>query len=383
MTGLAYAGGILYASLWHTEHLSSCYQAKQGTIQRQVRVPAPGRLAVCPDGSLLVLSNGTVLRVAGEDVTAVHRHPPGHAHRHRAGCGRRYLRGQCRQVAERLRLLSRRATTSASSASAEGARASDAMIRLACWSRAASRWTAPASYGWRRRWIRPKRISAWDSKTGKLLNEFFGGSEYATYVAMDPKHEDEVYCHNVLWKVDLQKGTWAPKSTIWRATVANAGPEPHGTCGCGGPIHVFTAKNGHQYAWAWLSNYSNALYMRQGDTFIPLLCGINVLKGNQFVAWPPYPLFADNKTYPNGIYVWQDANNDQVMQANEISKLPLERSEGFATWVDADLNLYCSNGMIFRPAHFAKDGRPIYDFSKAEKLPVEVSVVDPQDGSTL
>ncbi len=200
----------------------------------------------------------------------------------------------------------------------------------------------------------PKRISVWDTRSGKLTQEFFGGSEYATFVAMDPKHEDEVYCHNVLWKVDLQQGTWSPRSTIWRATVPNAAPEPHGTVGCGGPFHVFTAKNGHQYAWAWLSNYSNELLMRRGDIFIPLLCGINVLKGNPFVAWPPYPLFNDEKKYPNGIYVWQDANNDQAMQEHEISRLGLERSEGFITWVDNDLNLYCSSGSLFRPVGFTE-----------------------------
>ncbi len=68
----------------------------------------------------------------------------------------------------------------------------------------------------------PKRVSVWETKNGKCVNEFFGGSEYSTVVRMDAKHADEVYCHDVLWKVDLNKGTWkpvtpagAPRSRIW------------------------------------------------------------------------------------------------------------------------------------------------------------------------
>ena len=33
----------------------------------------------------------------------------------------------------------------------------------------------------------PKRISVWDTHTGALQQEFFGGSEYSTFVSIDAK----------------------------------------------------------------------------------------------------------------------------------------------------------------------------------------------------
>ena len=147
---------------------------------------------------------------------------------------------------------------------------------------------------------------------------------------MDAKHADEVYCHDVVWKVDLNKGTWKPLSTCWRATKPNMVRETN-------DLNVITAKNGHQFGWG-IVNYSSVLYMRVGDVFKPILCGIDVLKDNPYVSWPLYALFADHQKYPDGTYVWQDANNDQTIQPEELLKLP-GRAESVFNIVDADLNL--------------------------------------------
>src|SRR5262249_49796698 len=70
----------------------------------------------------------------------------------------------------------------------------------------------------------PRRISVWDTQSGRLVREFFGASHYSTFVCMDPKREDEVYCHMTVWKVDLDRGTWYPHSTMWRRTAIPAAP---------------------------------------------------------------------------------------------------------------------------------------------------------------
>ena len=67
----------------------------------------------------------------------------------------------------------------------------------------------------------PKRISEWDAKTGAFVNEFFGGCSYFGYSYIDPKQPDEIYCHNVLWKIDWKKNTCSPYSTVWRPTAPN------------------------------------------------------------------------------------------------------------------------------------------------------------------
>src|SRR5262249_56680720 len=77
----------------------------------------------------------------------------------------------------------------------------------------------------------PKRLSVWEAKSGRLVTDFFGGSQYSTQVCMDPKHEDEVFCHMTVWKVDLDRGTWSPHSTMWRKTGPNVPPEAYGLMG--------------------------------------------------------------------------------------------------------------------------------------------------------
>jgi hypothetical protein len=226
----------------------------------------------------------------------------------------------------------------------------------------------------------PKRFSVWQSQTGELLKEFFGASQYATFVSMDPMREDEVYCHQVVWRVDLARGTWQPHSTMWRATATNMVEAPSES------VRVLTANDGRQYAWG-RHNYSQVLMRRDGDVFKPFVAGIIVAKGNPYIAWPPYPLFADHERWPNGVYVWQDTNDDQTIQVDEVMKNPVARGESFARWLDANRTLYSENGMVFRPVRDGADGRPVYDFTAPERLPLSGNggfggiVADPTDGA--
>src|SRR6185436_20241229 len=94
----------------------------------------------------------------------------------------------------------------------------------------------------------PKRISVWDTKTGELINEFFGGSAYFGWAYMDPRHADELYCHNVIWKVDWKNNTCWPYSTIWRQTNPNQ-PRAVDPNGYGGALTVVSMKDGKQFAY--------------------------------------------------------------------------------------------------------------------------------------
>lgn len=72
----------------------------------------------------------------------------------------------------------------------------------------------------------PKRISVWDIKTSKLINEFFGAGGYSTWSYIDIEKPNELYCHNVIWKIDWKNNKYYPYSTIWRATEENMILEP-------------------------------------------------------------------------------------------------------------------------------------------------------------
>ena len=154
----------------------------------------------------------------------------------------------------------------------------------------------------------PKRVSVWDTKTGALVKEFFGGAHYSAHIWMDPERPQEVYCDGTLWKVDLDAKTSAPYSTVWR-------PRDPNSLGMfsthGGGLRMFTAKNGKQYGFATDAYHSGVLLLRDGDVFKPLLA---------FIWTKQHPAVAAK--YPDtpqgATLVWVDRNDDQVIQAEEV-----------------------------------------------------------------
>ena len=375
VSGLAYAGGKLYVSYGRL-NLICVYDATAGKILEKWPVANPQRFAARPDGSLAVLSEGKLLSVAGGKVSLLagdHLDKPvsvavdTDGSVYVANGGRLQSISVFTQDGKYVRSVGEEGGRPAvgpydpSGMYEPGGIAVDKDGKL---------WVAETTDS-------PKRISVWDAKSGRLLKEFFGASQYATFVSMDPTVEDEVYCHMTIWKVALDKGTWRPHSTMWRATKDNMVAAAYDS------VRVIRATNGRQFAWG-KSNYASVLYMRDGDVFKPILAGILVAKGNQFVAWPPYPLFRDNQEWPNGAYVWQDANDDQVLQAEEIVKAPSKRGESIFNWVDEEMNLYSDEGFVLKPARFDGD-RPVYDLAKPEPIHVAGNggfgglFVDPQD----
>lgn len=384
VTGLAYGNGTLYAS-YKSRDLVVLYDPNEGNIRQSWSVPSPARLAVCPDGSVVVVSESHILKVKeGRVKRFISEHidsPTGIAV---DSSGRIY-------VANRRRLQNvsvfspdgkyLRSIGKKGGRPPVGRYKKNGMLQpegIAV-DREGKLWVAEAIDC-------PKRISVWNTRNGKLIKEFFGGSAYATWVWIDPRRPNEVYCHNVIWRVNWKKLSWKPYSTLWRSTAPNMIHAP-GVGGYAGHLRVITARNGRQFAWG-MWRYSNVLLMREGDLFKPIASGINVAKGNPFVGWPPYEIFSDNERYPNGAYLWQDTNDDQTIQEEEIMRPDyVRRAEKVINWVDEDLNLWFDSGHILRPVEFEGD-RPIYDFSKAEPIPFQgrhsnyTSLwLDPYDGT--
>lgn len=383
VTGLAYHGGKVYVA-FEQRNLIGVYDAEKGALLATWNVLRPGRLAPRPDGSLAVISDGMVAIVDKGTITPLALHPiDGPAGIAVGADGAIYVanRGQLQNVTvfspggEHLRSIGKvggrpfLGRYDPAGMLEPGGIALDAQGRL---------WVAETLDG-------PKRISVWDAKTGQLAAEYFGGSAYSTFAWMDPARGDEIYCHNVLWKVDLEQGTWRPYSTCWRSRQRNA------VGGVGGDffsaMRVITAKNGRQYAWGSRHAIGPTLFLRDGDVFKPLLHFIRCIDGHVLTPWPPYPMMGDKKRFPTGQHVWVDADDDQVMQAGEIQYLGWNGAGLAFHWVDKELNLWCGGGYVHRPLRIEKDGQPIYDFTKPQKLPMTGRnghgpiFVDPHDGS--
>lgn len=379
--GVAYGNGKVYVS-WTDRDLVVRYDGKSGDLETAWAVEKPGRLAVRPDGTLAVLSAGKVLILQdGKQVAAITEHLDQPAGIAVGPDGTMYVgnRGALQNVSvfdkegKYLRSIGktggrpRVGRYDPSGILEPGGMALDKNGFL---------WVAETLDS-------PKRVSVWDTRTGALAREFFGASAYFGWAYMDPKHPDELYCHNVLWKVNLDTGSCVPVSTIWRATAPNM-IEAANPGGYAGHFRVMTAKNGKQFGWGMV-DYSGTLFMRVGDIFKPIAGTIRVAYG-PYGRGAIYPVMQDKNKYPGGAWMWQDKNDDQTVQEEELSPSPAGRGELTFNWVDEDLNVWCDAGWIYRPVGFGADGRPIYDFSKQEPIPFKGSnsngtslVLDNQD----
>jgi hypothetical protein len=342
VSGLAYAGGTLYVAL-EKRNLVALIDPDKGTPKGSWDVPEPRRLVVRPDGSALIISDGKVLLVvdkAARPFLSDHLDEPASIAVDQGGTIYVANRGKLQNVSvfsregKYLRSIGKKGGRPRVGLFDKTGMLEPGGIAVA---RAGKLWVAETlDY--------PRRISVWDSASGRLVDEFFGASHYATTVCMDPRHEDEAYCHMTVWKVDLDKGTWYPHSTMWRQ------PGPKGAPDSMALLRVFTASNGKQFAWGG-GKFHGTLYLRAGDRFKPIV-----------------------SSAIGGKRIWQDRNDDQLMQPDEITRggTTTTRRGGFPTeglnWVDDDLNIWNSAGLVYRPVRFAEDGRPIYQFNKPERI---------------
>ncbi len=372
-TGLAWMAGKLYVANAAANEIAE-YDAKQGKILRRLTVSGAGDLAVAGNGVLLVLANGAVHKFTVADGTLTpfissHLEQPVALAVGPDGSVFVSNRGKLHNISlfskdgvfvrgigkPGSRQMENPLTTGNLSIARAGKWDSDTVLNPA----------GLAVDGKGRLWVMehdcsPKRVSVWDPATGKLLDEKFGPAFVSTPICMDPADPTRVYCQNVEWAVDLDKGTSKPAAIMIEARADTPYFWPHMVNNI-----VFTAKNGRQYMHAAVGGpgvRGHFLWIRRGDQFVAATGIINPFASLSWRAgakdWQEF-----NKI---PWLLWEDRNGDGVIQKEETRETKMQANGAHST-VDAELNFYGSsmyNVLYWQrlsPKTIQENGVPLYD----------------------
>ncbi len=360
-TGLAASRDLLYVA-YGAANVIGVHSPKTGKLQKTIKLEAPGRLTIGPDGALYALSNGTtvvrikdkpeVIKEGLEAAVGIAVDAKGRIYITQGGAKQNVLviDGKRTRSIGKAGGRPRRGRFEPQGLLEPGGCAVDAKGRL---------WVAETL-------DRPKRISVWNTTTGKLVNQYFGGSAYFGWAWIDPKNPTEAFCHTCIWKINLDTGEKGIISTHWRRNDPNE-PPPHNPGGYAGHFRVVTAANGAQFGWGQAGrSRATILYMRDGDLLKPVVGQVDRSYPALKPLWERLQAKWDKarirKHHRPGKLFWQDANNDQKVSPDEVSE------KGFRiSWVTPDLTLWDESGSKLSPVRF--DGkRPVYDLSKIKSI---------------
>lgn len=204
---------------------------------------------------------------------------------------------------------------------------------------------------------KPKRVSVWDTQTGRFVKEFFGPAAYgALGGAIDPADPLLMVGHGCEWRLDSKTGRASCVGVITRDGTSNA--------------RFGTAANGRLYlavAGNWAFNEGPLrIYQRLGDADYRLrtvIYGVDK-DGNEIGVTGHGQSAKAVKTA-----VWADENGDGERQQDEVAAF--DGHHKFSGWymnVTPELALY-SGSKQFKPAGFTKCGAPRYDLSRPVEMP--------------
>jgi len=155
---------------------------------------------------------------------------------------------------------------------------------------------------------RPKRFSVWDSRTGRLCREFFGGSAYSVHAMVNEDDPTTIYCHGCEWEIDYRKRTSRLRNVL-------------GARNKDGKIQGFGAHYGRYYYYAYRKGFRKFTYLWDGAT---------LFRNAQSVMLPvwscsggAFKKYAGEKRKGERIVSWADLNGDGLFQDEEFQWEPL------------------------------------------------------------
>jgi hypothetical protein len=327
LRGLAVAGKLALVALRETQSVLA-FDTATGAKVKEVPLAQPGALAGLPDGTWFAVSGGTILRFEpGADAPATLRAAgalqPGAM---TAGPdGRLYVVDQATQQIAILDATSGKEVGRLGKPGGPYAGAYDPerMVNPLT--------LAVAGNGWL--WVtedrfNPKRVLAWDLKTGRVAKEKFGSTAYgASGSGFDSEDTTRFVGLGCLWKVDLAAKTAYPSNVLFRddAVMPTA-------------MHWrFLRRDGRTFLLGF--GACNSLVELRPDGIGKLLGRFGLARGFCFEQGEHIPPVFLETFYTQGgfdtpekrkrlekgwpqfgeLVVWSDVNGDGAMQADELA----------------------------------------------------------------
>lgn len=225
--------------------------------------------------------------------------------------------------------------------------------------------------------FQPKRVSVW-SLEGKLLNAFYGPSQYGGGGTLDPQDKQRFYYNGMAFQLDWQKGTDQLRQVIYRPQPGDL-PLPDGY-GTGGLPETPIYANGQRYFTnCYTSNPTNGsqlafIWMESGGVAIPV-AALGVAS-----AWQPLQQSDILPRWPAGVnpkdagqnqilFTWSDLNGDAKVQPEEVF---IKKASVGGVTVGANLSVAISrinsDAMLYKVARFTPQGAPIYNLMTGQIL---------------
>lgn len=230
----------------------------------------------------------------------------------------------------------------------------------------------------------PRRFSAWDTKTGKLVDEFFGPAHYgATGVAINPDDPMVLAGLGCEWRIDPESGRAKCEGVITREGMENSSY----VRGANGRMYFITST-------AWRSGSIN-IFERVGPGDYRHRAAFD-FEGARLFGRDKDPKDAAGNPIPPKTRYWADANGDEKRQPGEITEIGevLEFNPWYLyVWPDFSFYSVASAaerqaakaekrseiGKRFKTTGFSPCGAPLFDLANPELMPT--SGVGSADGT--
>jgi len=221
----------------------------------------------------------------------------------------------------------------------------------------------------------PRRISVWTPE-GNLVRDYLGNTRYsASGGFLSDDVPDLGFVDGVSYRIDYATSDYRPIDVLGGQPAPRDGKSTPFTLGKGAgnfanPCHFFSDVSGRECEYLIEAGGTHPMvFMKRGDRW---QCVAALGPASHAAGLPT------SAPGPGSVFSWNDLDGDGYPSENEIAWHDVGRPNvlagGWGYRCGRDLTFYHS-GLAFRPVRFLPDGAPVYDVTRAEKLPGDLGNV--------